>query len=157
MKNRRIKPLVLIAALAILLSSCGRHRELQLAMFDGEDKVLMAADSFSYKNHKVATESDSDSAVYNGSFGLFTGAETLWDSLKIPVPGEVTLSGSAKIESGAFKLILVSENGVETFYNADDGEDFSLTANLSIGRWRIKAVGREAEGSFTISATEPIF
>ena len=87
---------------------------------------MMAADSFSYKNHKVATESDSDSAVYNGSFGLFTGAETLWDSLKIPVPGEVTLSGSAKIESGAFKLILVSENGVETFYNADDGEDFSL-------------------------------
>ena len=48
MKNRRIKPLVLIAALAILLSSCGRHRELQLAMFDGEDKVLMAADSFSW-------------------------------------------------------------------------------------------------------------
>lgn len=157
MKNKGIRLLALTAALTLLLGGCGRAKEMQLAMYDGGDEVLMAADSFSYKNHLVTRTVGSDDAVYSGSFDLFTGAETLWDSLKIPFSGELTLSGSAEIKSGRFKLVLVSEDDAETFYDAEDGGEFSLTADLSSGRWRIKAVGREAEGSFTISASEPIF
>lgn len=135
-----------LAALTLLLTGCSPS-EFQLSMYDAEDKVLMAADSYLYKKSSKTVSGNH----YAASFGSFTGADTLWDSLDEAAPGEVTLLGSADITAGAFKLVLVSESGVTVFYDASEGEtEFSHTADLSAGRWRVKMVGREAAGSFEI-------
>lgn len=135
-----------LLVLGLILSGCSPSK-FQLAMYDAEDKVLMAADSFLYKKGSKTVLGNH----YTASFDSFTGADTLWDSLDEAAAGQVTIQGSADITDGAFKLVLISESGVTVFYEASEGEtDFSYTADLSVGRWRVKMVGREAAGSFEI-------
>ena len=130
-----------------ILSGCGPS-DFQLSMYDAEDKVLMAADSYFYgKNKKTVTDDR-----YEASFTEFTGADTLWDSLNDPADGEFTISGTVSVTEGGFRLILVSEGGVEIFFDAADGSDsFSITRDLSAGRWRIKMLAKEASGSIDIT------
>ena len=149
MKARKyLKALLFTAAFALcaVLAGCGPS-EFQLSMFDAEPQVLMAADSYWYgDNNKTITDDR-----YTAGFGKFTGADTLWDSLDEPADGTVTLSGCADIRSGEFKLVLISESDVTVFYDASAGETaFSWTGDLSNGRWRVKMVGREAEGTLDI-------
>ena len=129
-----------------ILSGCGPS-DFQLSMFDSEDKVLMAADSYYYGKHKK-TVTDTR---YEAAFTEFTGADTIWDSMNDPADGKFTIEGTAKIEEGGFKLILVSSSGAEVFFDAEDGEEsFSITKDLSAGRWRVKMLAKEASGSIDI-------
>lgn len=129
-----------------ILSGCGPS-DFQLSMYDGEDKVLMAADSYFYSKSIKKTDGDR----YQADFTAFTGADTIWDSLSSPAEGECTISGTAKITEGGFRLILVSDSGVEFFFDAEEGgEEFSLTKDLSAGRWRVKMLAKEASGSIDI-------
>ncbi|MBQ4051797.1 MAG: hypothetical protein IJD13_09205 [Oscillospiraceae bacterium] len=129
-----------------LLSGCGPS-DFQLAMYDAEDKVLMAADSYFYKKHiKHVTDTR-----YEADFTDFTGADTIWDSNNDPADGEFTIEGSVQVTEGGFRLVLVSSSGAEVFFDAADGkEDFSITKDLSSGRWRVKMLAKEASGSIDI-------
>ena len=129
-----------------LLSGCGPS-DFQLAMYDAEDKVLIAADSYYYKKHvKDVTDNR-----YTASFTGFTGADTVWDSMNDPADGEFTVEGTASVTEGGFRLVLVSSTSAEVFFDSADGkEDFSLTKDLSAGRWRIKMLAKEASGSIDI-------
>ena len=129
-----------------VLSGCGPS-DFQLSMYDAEDKVLMAADSYFYSKSVKKVDGDR----YQADFTAFTGTDTLWDSLNDPAEGEVTIEGTASIDEGGFRLILVSDSGVEVFFDAEDGtEEFSLTKDLSAGRWRIKMLAKEASGNIDI-------
>ena len=130
-----------------LLSGCGPS-DFQLAMYDAENKVLMAADSYYYGKNKKNVTGDR----YEASFTEFTGADTLWDSLNDPAEGEFTIEGTASVTEGGFRLILVSSSGVEVFFDAaDGGESFSITKDLSAGRWRVKMLAKESSGSIDIT------
>lgn len=136
-----------------ILSGCGPS-DFQLSMYDSEDKVLMAADSYFYgKNKKTVTDGQPGNAFrYEAEFTEFTGADTVWDSLNDPAEGEFTVEGSVQITGGDFKLILVSSAGVEVFFDAAAGEEnFSVTKDLSTGRWRVKMLAKEASGSIGIA------
>ena len=146
--RKYLRALLFTAAIALCaaLAGCGPS-EFQRSMFDAEAPVLMAADSYWYRdNSKTILDNR-----YSAAFREFTGADTLWGSLDEPAVGNVTLSGSADIDSGDFKLVLISESDVTVFYDASAGEsDFSWTGDLSKGRWRVKMVGRGAEGTLDI-------
>ena len=129
-----------------LLSGCGPS-DFQLAMYDAEDKVLIAADSYYYKKHiKNVT-----GTRYEASFTEFTGADTVWDSNNDPADGAFTIEGSVSVTEGGFRLVLVSSTDAEVFFDSADGkEDFSITKDLSSGRWRVKMLAKEASGSIDI-------
>ena len=68
-----------------------------------------------------------------------------------PADGEFTVEGTASVTEGGFRLVLVSSTSAEVFFDSADGkEDFSLTKDLSAGRWRIKMLAKEASGSIDI-------
>lgn len=139
----------LVAALSVLLwigSACSGTDRAKEAIYDDAEQIAAEGDQYTFTSRTGDGETDTELELqYKG----FSGTETIW-SLKAAADSRVSFVYSSTVAQGDFKAVLITpQQGVETLLEGSgDGE---TTLDIAAGEYRVKIVGRKAEGSLSMS------
>lgn len=140
--NRRKKGIFIIIVL-ILLSGC-QITPHQNTIYDQDDKIVSEGDSF-YFTDRLGAVNDNNMEL---TFKRFYGVQTIWmieateDILEFNV--------KAQIESGEFKVVLITPD--QQIVNlTEEAIDGHFRVETVSGEYRLKIVGRNANGMINIS------
>lgn len=144
---RKLAAAFLGLLLCITLTGCGPS-EKQRAVYNDDSLIAAQSDTYFYIKH-LSTQSGTE---YTENFGSFTGSDALW-SRNAKEGQTLHVSGSAEIEEGSWKLVLVDPEGNGSVL-LEYGGTVDETVDLSDGNWRVKSVGLETKGFVQLTIEE---
>ena len=142
---------LMLFSLCLVLGSCSFMGNICLGSYspsivDDEQKMLQAGDSFFYRNRNLSLTNRNASLSFRG----FHGIETLY-RLDCDQSGYVTITISSSVDTTHFKLVLVDTVRQEVVTLIQGSGYANRTLNLRAGRYNIKTVGYDVEGSVSIN------
>ena len=140
--KRRIAVCFMVIVLLLGLM-CGCDLSKQESVYTDYSKIGGDSDSFSYSYCNGGTENTELSMTFEG----FSGYDTLW-IIDAKEKGTLTVDFESKIDSGKFKVVLVTPNReVKNLF--EQSQKDSVTIDIEKGRYRIKIVGHKSKGEVT--------
>ncbi|MBV1756613.1 MAG: hypothetical protein KMY55_02095 [Dethiosulfatibacter sp.] len=143
---KRLCILIIMAVIMIgTMTGCNTLTAAQRNAIENDRYVLRDSDSyrFTFRQSKRSPES------CDMSFKLFYGVYTLYD-LDVSENETVLIDFESVATSGQFKTVIVTpEDEIVTLAEGNDKGKLSL--NLTKGTYKIKIVGKDAQGSVAIN------
>lgn len=147
MRTRKIcLATALLALLTVSLSGCSGAGQDKLAIYDDDAKIAAEGDSYTFKNRVGSADEETKiDLAYDG----FSGSNSIW-TVEFAEFGTLTLEYESIVSAGDFKVVLVGpKEQVNTLF---EGTQLSAkTADLEAGKYTVKLVGREANGTIKLS------
>ncbi|MBP3040535.1 hypothetical protein J9303_13675 [Bacillaceae bacterium Marseille-Q3522] len=120
-------------------------------MYDDNNKIAGEGDSFSY-NSRTEPENESNLKI-DVSYRGFYGTGTIWN-LDAKEAGDITFTYDSTVNNGDFKAVLINpEKEIENIFEGSQQGD--KTIKLTVGKYRLKIVCRDANGEIKISIDNP--
>lgn len=143
---KRLSILVIIGIIMICtMTGCNTLTAAQRNAIENDRYVLRDTDSYRFTFRQSKRSPDG----FDMSFRLFYGVYTLYD-LDIKDSESVTIDFESIETSGQFKTVIVTpENEIVTL--AKGNEKGKLSLDLTEGNYKIKIVGKDAQGSLAIN------
>lgn len=153
---KQLQHLLLLSIVCLVLSSCSFMGNICLGSYspsivDDQQRMLQAGDSFFYRNRNLSLTNRNASLSFRG----FHGIETLY-RLDCDQSGYVTITISSSVDTTHFKLVLVDTVRQEVVTLIQGSGYANRTVNLKAGRYYIKSVGYNVEGSVSINLSVPL-
>lgn len=148
----RNKILLFIGLLILLeiIVSCG-FNVWQKNIYNNNKKIVQQGDSPTY-NSRTGNENSNDKINWN--YSGFSGDDTIW-ILKPKEDGEITINYDSTVKNGNFKVALVNPKKEEIETILEGTEEGNKTIKLlKEEEYRIKIVGKNAEGDIKLSVNE---
>ena len=114
-------------------------------MYDKNGMIGNDSDSHSYRGYDQNTLKNGFTLKFSG----FYGCDTIW-LIDAAQPGQIRVDYDSNIESGRFKVILVSPEH-EVAVIAESSKKGSAPLHLKQGEYRLKIVGDNARGNIKAS------
>lgn len=149
MKIKTKLPLISISiGFICFLTGCGAT-QYQRSLYSDDEKISNQSDSYSYSNR--IRNSDSK-YKQNIKYSDFYGDDTVW-IISSKEDSNLSLSYDNELSSGEFKAVLIDDNrNVQTLFSGSkSGQD---NIKLSKGDYRLKVVGKNAQGQIHLSINE---
>jgi len=131
----------------LFFTGCASTGAYQKSFYDDDEKIAAQGDSYTFILRVGSTKKDSTALSFKG----FTGKQTVW-SIDAQGEGAVNLTLDVDIDSGRFKVCLVSPDGLVTVVAENTQED-AYAIPITKGKSRIVIVGDEAKGDVAASLT----
>ncbi len=144
--------ILLFIGLLILLDivvSCGFNVG-QKNIYNNNKKIAQQGDSHTY-NRRTGNENSNDKIDWK--YSGFSGDDTIW-ILKPKEDGEITINYDSTVNNGNFKVVLTNPKKQEIKTILEGIEEGSETIKLLKEEYRIKIVGKNAEGNIKLSINE---
>lgn len=122
----------------------------QKNIYNNSKKIVEQGDSYTY-NKRTVNENNNDKIDWK--YSGFSGDDTIC-ILKPKEDGEITINYDSKVNHGNFKMVLVSPKKQEIKTIFEGTEEGSETIKLLKDEYRIKIVGKNAEGEIKFSINE---
>lgn len=150
-RNKKGNISIIILSLVMCISflcGCG-EKSYENDFYNNDNKLCKQADNYNFVFRSENTFNNKSSV----KFGTFYGMETIF-TIDAKEGGKITLNYEAKIDSGKFKTVLISQDDkVTTIFEGDSKKEETIEVNK--GTNRIKIVGNNAKGNFKMDITLP--
>lgn len=145
MSKRKIVLFITLILLAAIQAGCSSASSYQKGLYDNNEAIADKADSYNYVS-RVGSSINEESSI---KFKTFNGMETLYE-IKSEGSGKVIIDYTSEVEKGKFKCVLINpEDEVEVLF--EDDSKGSIELDMKNGKSRIKVVGNDAGGEFSMT------
>lgn len=142
--TKRLVLASIIISICILICACGKASDYQQSIYNNDSLINKEGDSYFASSLKVK----GSNGDYQVAFTNFTGSKTIWDT-ESDEEKEINIDFSSKMAKGESKLVLINPDG--TIFELNNGvEKENHNYKLPKGKNRIKVVGKNSSGEFTI-------
>ena len=145
-----MKKLILGIVVGSMICLCGCSnnpvKNKQAELYNDDEAIVQSYDSYSY-HFRSGKGEDSEVKM---DFKEFSGTDTIM-TISCDEEEALTLTYNTKIKDGELKLVFINpDNKIETIVEGEGSGDYITT--LESGNYRVKSVGKYAEGSLEIKA-----
>lgn len=140
--------LVIIIGSMVCLSGCGEGQlnNEKAKLYNDNEAIVESYDSFNY----LFRNSEGKNSEFKMNFKTFSGTDTIME-INSDGKEELTLTYNTKVNRGKLKLVFINPNNeFEIIIEGEGNGDYTTT--LESGKYRVKAVGKDAKGSLKIKA-----
>lgn len=121
----------------------------QKNIYNNNKKIAQQGDDYTYS--RTSSENSNDKIDWN--YSDFSGDDTVW-ILNSKEDCEITINYHSTVDNGKFKVVLANPKKEEVEDILEGTEEGNKTIKLSKEEYRIKIVGKNAEGQIKLSINE---
>lgn len=121
----------------------------QKNIYNNNKKIAQQGDDYTYS--RTISENSNDKIDWN--YSDFSGDDTVW-ILNPKEDCEITINYRSAVDNGKFKVVLANPKKGEVENILEGTEEGNKTIKLSKEEYRIKIVGKNAEGEIKLSINE---